>query len=789
MMKDVYPAGTFKRLLLLLILFLTAFSSLAYELVWSRELSYIFGSTAMATSSVLAVFMGGLALGSFFGGKIIESRKRPWRFLAKLELALGISCLLTLFVIKLVFILQELLFKWGGDEATLAINITLFVFSAAVLIIPTFLIGVTFPSIISLYHASSKLVGQTVSRCYWVDTLGASIGMLAAAFFIVPALGFFRTSVLASIFNMFGGILILSAAGNSGTLLSALKPKKSPVSQNDLGIKTIYFLFFLSGFAALVLEVLWIRHWELLYGSGIQAFAVVVVTFLLGLSLGSFFYDMFLKRIANQVLLFSCIEFLIGVIAITITALFPYLEYLFLKFYYAANTYPVFVLMMSGVCFAILLVPTMLMGMTLPTLCAVNLSGEHIGAGFGKLYAANSLGALAGSFCAGFIIIPAFGIYNTSFLAAGVYIFIAFTFLICFSKAGIARLYTVLSFTVLLITACVGYSLLYMPNHLYNGVFYTGILYGPEDRDEFFRITQYAEKNLRYVRQGAYGQVSVTGTEGNLLLRSNGRVDSGTTPDLTVYQSALGHFPVLFHDNPSQVLNIGLGAGWTVWALVKHPSVESVDSVEINPLVVHVCKNVFHAYNGDVMFNPKVNTIINDGRVYVSRTNKKYDAIVSEPSDLSSSGVSALFTREFYQSCSDILKESGLLCQWIPVYEITDNEYKIALKTITEFFPYIYEFDMAVLMHEYSYQSYLIIASRKPLDISGRLEQLKNGNDAEQQAYQSYMKSLADIANRCFSRDNQELQDYIKGVDVLNTDDKPIIEFKAARYRFSKFKP
>jgi spermidine synthase len=788
-MKDVYSAGIFMRLLLLLILFLTAFSSLAYELVWSRELSYIFGSTAMATSSVLAVFMGGLALGSFFGGKIIESRKRPWRFLAKLELALGISCLLTLFVIKLVFILQEFLFKWGGDEATLAINITLFVFSAAVLILPTFLIGVTFPSIISLYHASSKLVGQTVSRCYWVDTLGASAGMLTAAFFIVPTLGFFRTSTLASILNIFGGIVILAAAGKSEILPPTLKPKTSSVSQKGLSIKIIYFLFFLSGFSALVLEVLWIRHWELVYGSGIQAFAVVVVTFLLGLSLGSFFYDILLKRIVNQVLLFSCIEFLIGVIAITITALFPYLEHLFLKFYYAANTYPVFVLMMSGVCFAILLVPTMLMGMTLPTLCAVNVSGEHIGAGFGTLYAANSLGALAGSFCAGFIIIPALGIYNSSFLAAGVYLFIAFTFLICFSEKGLTRLYTVLSFTGLLMLACVGYSLLYMPNHLYNGVFYTGILYAPNESDEFFQRTRHAEQYLRYIRQGAYGQVSVAGTEGNLLLRSNGRVDSGTTPDLTVYQSALGHFPVLIHDNPSEVLNIGLGAGWTVWALVKHPSVESVDSVEINPLIIEVCKNVFHTYNGDVMFNPKVNTIINDGRVYVSRTSKKYDIIISEPSNLSSNGASALFTQEFYHSCSKILKENGLLCQWIPAYEITDNEYKIALKTISEFFPYMYEFDMTGLMHEYSYQSYSIIASKKPLDIENKMEQHATGDESKPEAYKSYLKSLVSVAEKSFSRDNQELQDFIQDVNVLNTDDKPIIELKAARYRFSKFKP
>ena len=187
-----------QRKILLIALFCTAFSSLVYELVWCRELSYVFGSTALAASSVLAVFMAGLAVGSLYAGKILESRARPFRFIALLQFAIGIACILTLFAVKGVSGLQSYLFALGTEQITHLVRIILFAGTSCVLIVPTFLIGVAFPCIVQLYHTQNDLVGQSVSRCYWVDTLGASLGMLLAAFFLVPRVGFFRTSLVAS---------------------------------------------------------------------------------------------------------------------------------------------------------------------------------------------------------------------------------------------------------------------------------------------------------------------------------------------------------------------------------------------------------------------------------------------------------------------------------------------------------------------------------------------------------------------------------------------------------------
>jgi spermidine synthase len=775
---------------LLAALFCTAFSSLVYELIWSRELSYVFGSTALAVSSVLAVFMGGLALGSLYGGKILEARKKPFQFLALLQFAVGVSCILTLSAIKGISSLQSCSFELMSGQ-TFWIRTALFMLTSCVLIVPTFLIGVAFPYTVQLYHAKHNLVGESVSRCYWVDTLGASLGMLLAAFFLVSRFGFLRTSVTGSILNLLTGILIFAVLRETDANAAPTFRTSAPSEQqnhNKLKAKVVFFLFFLSGFSALVLEVIWIRHWILVYGSGLHAFAIVVVTFLLGLSLGSLFYSRFLKKVQNQIFLFCLIELSLGATAAIITALFPYAESAFMKIYYAMDNYQAFIIIMGLICFFILLIPTMLMGITLPTLCAINVSEYHIGRDFGKLYAANSFGALAGSFCAGFIIIPALGIYNSSFLAGGIYVFIAFAFLFGFSEPGVSRRKASTIFIVILMLTAAVFSVLYKPNYLYSGVFYTGTTYKEEDYQLFVERQKKAKQFLRYIRDGVYGQVTVTGPADGLLLRTNGRIDSGTTGDLVSYQSLLGHVPMVIHKKPFDILNIGLGCGWTVRAAAAHPLLKSIDCVEINPLIVEVNKNVFHSYNNDIVNNPKLNIIINDGRNYVAHTKKSYDAVVSEPTDLSSSGISALFTTEFYKSVHNILNEDGILCQWFPRYEVVEKDYKIIINTIKHIFPYAYEFDMSKITGEGYYKSFLIVASKEPIDINERLQQRKIQQQDGPEGYRSYLQGLVGIVERSFSRDNTALETYIADVNELNTDDLPVLEFHALKTRFRKFR-
>ena len=176
------------------------------------------------------------------------------------------------------------------------------------------------------------------------------------------------------------------------------------------------------------------------------------------------------------------------------------------------------------------------MGMTLPTLCAVKVSEYHVGRDFGRLYAVNSLGALAGSFCAGFTVIPALGIYHSSLLAGGIYVFIAFAFLYCFSESRFPRRRTATIFIGILVLTGVAFAKLRKPNHIYTGVFDTGQTYVKQDYQRFLERQKTASKFLRFFKNGAYGQVTVAGPTQNMILRNNGRVESATSSGITAYR-------------------------------------------------------------------------------------------------------------------------------------------------------------------------------------------------------------------------------------------------------------
>jgi len=778
-------------LVLLVALFGTAFSSLVYELVWSRELSYIFGSTALAASSVLAVFMAGLAAGSFYGARLLEARRDRLRYLALLQCAIGVTCVLTLSTIGAVHRFQSHLLSLAGGEATYGVQIALFCLTSLVLIVPTFLIGAAFPAIVQLYHASGTLVGQSVGRCYWVDTLGAALGMSLAAFFLVPTMGLLKTSLVASSLNFACGLLVFVALRPADA--RAEEPRRveadEPAARRGSAETTIvYFLFFLSGFAALLLEVLWIRHVGLTYGSGLHAFAIVVVTFLLGLSLGSALYEVAFKRIRNQVVLFCAIELGIGATGLLVTAAFPHMELVFLKVYFGVDSYFAFVATLSLICFALLLLPTILMGITLPALCAVTASGRRLGEDFGRLYAVNSLGALSGSFCAGFVIIPALGIYRSSVVAAAIYTFIAFAFLFCFADRRALRRRAAVVFGLILLAAAAVFARVHDPDHLYNGAFYSGIGYSQENYQQFLEEQKGLAPFMRFLKTGIYGQVAAYGAGGNMILSSNGRIDSSTLSNTRSYQLMLGHIPLMIHRQPSSVLNIGLGAGWTVSAMAENPGTRSVDCVEINPLIVDVTQSIFHAYNNDVLNHDKVTIYVNDGRNFVAQTGKQYDVIVSEPPEFWFSGVSALFTTEFYTRAKQILTADGLFCQWFPRYELAEQDYKIALNSIKHVFPYAYEFNMSSITGDTHYESFLVVASKLPLDIPARLAERETQMLEEDSDTARMYLRLIEMIKNAVGRNNEDLEAYIENVDQLHTDDFPILEFHAARDRFRKFR-
>lgn len=773
---------------LLLTLFLTALSSLVYELVWTRKLSHIFGTSALAESSVLAVFMGGLALGSWLGGYLLARYRNPYRFLAAVEMLIGASCLLALTAIALAHRRYGELLDLAGGSASYTFNVVLFLVTSLILIVPTFLIGVAFPCIVELYHRERRRIGQTVGSCYMVDTLGGALGLLVAAYFLIPRIGFLRVSVLASMINLALALFLLVAFGNrqgrdepGSATMEAATAQPALCAYRRWGAVAV---FFWTGFGALTFEVIWIRHVSLIYGGSLYSFAAVVISFLLGLGLGSWLHNLLLRGVVNKVRLFSSIVLLIGVSGVLLTATLPRFEALFLRLYDTVDSYGLFITALTVLCIGVMLPTTTLMGATLPVLSSVYASRSRVGVDVGRLFSVNSFGALLGSFSTGFFIIPLLGISNSAFVAGAIYVGAAFAFLFMFEESRRTRLATSSVFVLLVAASLGAWAGVRKADHLYNGAFYLGTVYD-DYVDEYLEQQRQAQGQLRFLRHSPYGQVAVYGGE-TVTLTNNGKVEFSSDPAGLLPRDIMAHASVTSHHDPQDALIIGLGGGWTLAALLRH-ELRSVTVVEINPVVVEANREVMRPFNLDAMADPRTRVVVSDGRNYLAGTADRYDLILSEPPEIWVSGVSSLWTREFYAAVERALRPGGVFCQWVPRYDMTEQDYRTALNTIRLSFPYLYEFDMLEVTGLEAFRELLVLASTRPLDPRRITEPpaVELGSFSSDRS--AYLAQMSLLSRRTFKRGHVELAGYLAGTPPINTDDLPVLEFHTLRNRFRKF--
>ena len=761
--------------MLLIILAITAMSSLIYEIVWSRELSQVFGTGAFAITTVITVFLGGLALGSLLCGKILDKIKDHYKFLAYLEIAIGLTCIITLFLFKPVASFYMVLFNiFGGNP--LVFNFILFLLSLLILIVPTFLIGIVFPTITKLYNAEKEKISSTVGNSYFADTIGGGAGVIIAGFFLIALLGLFKTSLLASSLNMLSGFAVLYFYKSS---IETMQDKPSLGLEHN---KFLLALFFFSGFAALVFEVIWIRYISLIYGSSLYSFSIVLASFLIGLALGSMYIKKIIEKSKDKVRLFAYVELLIGVLGIILIGIFPLIEFVFLWISTVISYFPLFFPLLFLVCFLILLAPTMLMGATLPIISSIYVNDLKVAHDVGRLYGINSLGSIFGSFLAGFVIIPKLGLAYSSLFAAAVYFLIAFGLIFFIDEAQFnIKLKKAIPFAAIIVVTLLFSFSIYNFNPLFGGVYYHGNYY------------QEGKFDILYLKNSAYGEVRVLKeiSSGSVMLQNNAKTDASTLDYLPQMISA--HAPMLLHSNPKEVYNLGIGGGWTLNSILAY-DIENVDAVEIDPKVVEADKTVLKDYNGDSLNNPKSNIIIADGRNYLFSTDKKYDVIISEPPNIWVSGVSNLFTKEFYEIVEFHLKEGGRFSQWLPKWEMSEEDYKIILNTILSIFEYVYEFDIG--------NEVILVISNDPIDPADTEKKLKSGYfNANDEAIKEDLNRLgiqinesenpqmkmADALIRYYKRDHNELREYVKDTNKINTDDKPILEFNTL-YNLYKLK-
>ena len=665
--------------------FLSGITALTYEIVWTRMLTLVFGHTVFSVSVVLAAFMAGLGFGSYLFGHAIDklsanstdSSSTALLVYGWIEILIFVSGgLLSLIFANFAEVYS--LFHSFLPESPALQNFLRVVFSFTLMLIPTTFMGATLPLISKYCVTDDKRIRKQVSLLYALNTLGAAFGCLITGFFLMGAFGVLQTVLMAATGNLIIGISALSIYKENGGIVKFSLPKIrlpkmgwSPEQKFWMGIS------FICGFTALAYEVLWTRLLVFSIASTVYSFSMMLTVFLLGIFLGSLLLIPFSSKIKNSHTILMVLQ---GGIGIYVIGSIYGIESILSPPWNAYN------LGNPAMAFwnyfrdsaALMLVPTLLLGMCFPLLIQLIANKhENIGQATGQIYAANTMGAIFGSLFSGFLFLPHFGSQASLALLATINLFIM---VLLFRTSDYLTL-TIRKAMTMVFVALILFINMSIPNDLFNS---------------FFMRDSAGKRNINkliYFEEGLSDTVAVFKDEYGLLdpsakrLITNGISMSASNMIATRYMKLFAHVPILLVDKPDDVLVVCFGTGQTTGAAGIHPRVKTVDSLELSSSVINAGK-MFADQNHDVLSNPKVNFVIQDGRNHLLTTHKFYDVITSEPPPPRTAFTVNLYTKEYYELQKRKLKPGGISAQWIPLHSQGEEEVAMHFKTFQSVFPY-----------------------------------------------------------------------------------------------------
>ncbi|MDP2654547.1 MAG: fused MFS/spermidine synthase [Candidatus Omnitrophota bacterium] len=686
------------RVVIFSFFFVSGVCGLVYEVLWAKYLSNIFGSTAYAHTLVLAVFMGGLALGNALFGKTADKTKTDLLyFYGVLEIGIGLYCILYPNIADLI----ELIYlNVGGGLGLSSTHPGLlglqFLLNSVTILVPTALMGGTLPVMTKYLTRRKEDVLREISGLYFLNSAGAVLGSLACGFFFIRLWGMDTSITVAAMANMAVG---LTAMGLSRKLeirpepkdasAADLRPPASEEGREDAALKKIILIsIFASGFASMLYEVLWIRVLIQFFGSSVYSFSTVVAAFIAGIALGSAWLKRRGHRIHDTVLYFGLIQ---GMIAVTMSLcassinIFAEGIWLLHRLFAPVDfAYPIYLLTKFLVIFGILSVPCFFIGMTLPLAgAAYSRNLQRLGQDVGGVFSANTWGALAGTAVTGLFLLPLAGTQNSFLIGILINTTIASLTLLHLRTSSARRS------AILLLATIIG--LLWIAPIRIDKTILLSTMFryrdtATESLQEYLHERFSGEKILFY-REDRDGNVAVVKENDSLILYINGKPDASSTFDMPT-QLLSGHIPALLHSQPKKVLVIGFGSGVTVGALTHYPSIERIDCLEISRAVIEA-GHFFKDVNSNCLTNKKVRIIIDDAKNFLALNREKYDVIISEPTNPWTAGTGSLMTVEFFKKVQDALNPGGIFLQWFHGYEMSRKIFFTFTSTLTKSFPYI----------------------------------------------------------------------------------------------------
>jgi len=678
---------------------LSGASALVYESVWMRSFGLIFGNTTDAVAMVLAVFMGGLALGSALAARRRSSD--PLLAYARIELSVGGVALATL------PLLQAVPWAYGALAGRLGLEGPLELLGRAalatvVLLAPTVLLGMTVPLAVEFLARAGQPVRASFGRLYLLNTLGGALGVALAPFVLVPMLGVHGTLVAAAAGSLLvGGVArgLRRDMGPPPEITRAPPAEEAASPKTEATLETVTHappppalaptLALASGAATFGVEVLWTRSYALVIGSSVYAFNLMLLAVLLGIAGGAALYARVRPRIARPAVAVGGLFLAAGVFVLVGETAIGQLP----RFYLGALkvlpiSFAAHQLASLGLCLVTMLPVTLVLGLTFPLLLHLADTRGSAQEASGRLYAWNTAGAIAGALTADLLLVPRLGleppylVYATLLIGGGAWALASAT------EWSPLRRTAVPAGLVAILLAASPWWKPWDPVLMSAGVH----RYGLEWRDRVSSIFSLGtwlreQQELVFYREGSEAVVAVSKTgEGRHFLSVNGKTDAGSGEEDVVTQRFIAHVPMLLHLFPEHVLVIGWGAGATAASAALYP-VETVECVEIEP-AVYEAASFFDELSGALRRDPRFRITFRDGRNRLLRGTERWDVIVSEPSNPWISGVSNLFTRDFYEAVRRRLAPGGVFGQWFHYYNLTEPDLKVEVNTFLKVFPH-----------------------------------------------------------------------------------------------------
>jgi len=681
------------------LVFFSGFASLIYQVLWMKQLGLLFGNTAHAASATLAAFFAGLAVGSWFWGRRCARSGNSLRTYALLEGGVAVTALLYFVILGCYYRIYPSVYQSVDSEALLL----MIKFTLALLLIfpPAFCMGGTIPVIGQYLIRRQSSFGSTSALLYCVNTLGAALGAGLAGFYLPLWLGFKATCFGAMLVT--GSVAIvafmlsrktlpenddyLEKVVNSDAIQKTRKGKKGKQFKKESSVRPVEskvaeqpqarpggrlvatLVCFLSGFGVLALEVIWTRMFAQVLENSVYTFAAILVIVLLCLAAGAFISSRLARMTLSPFYLLSLIVLTSGIAVAATPFVFMHLTNSLQILVSRGSWFDyIFLIFKNG--FLTIGPPALVLGTVFPFLMKIEERYAITpGRSLGRLAAINTAGAILGSLACGFLFLELLGMWRTMQLIAVLYLLTALILPLAWDIKGVvlkvvAGLFLVLQFTAL----------------------------NPAQLPINSIDTMHQREEILETWEGSDCTVAVARDKFGLSIKINSHYGLGSTGAF-MQQKFQADIPLMIKPLSESIFFLGMGTGITAGSALdsQFKNTKRVVVCELVPEVITAARKYMTDVDGfdctgGLFSDPRATVMAEDGRHYLMASKERFDLINADLFVPFRSGAGSLYTKEHFQAVKERLNPGGLFVQWLPLYQVTENEFSIISRTMLEVF-------------------------------------------------------------------------------------------------------